>query len=115
MSTEILYPQFEDDFDGFDEYVQCVSKYVLAHSDCIGEIVDIYDLVYDYVSQDDEYWDCEVDEDYLQRKYDFDESDLDDPRCKVYIITSVVRALLANRASYDYSIDDSDELADDEE
>ena len=100
MSTEIVYPQFEDDFDGFDEYVECVSKYVLAHIDHIGEIVDIYDLVYDYVSQDDEDWDrtTEIDEDYLQRKYKFDEYELDYPRRKSYIIKSVVRALLANKA-----------------
>ena len=107
MSTEILYPQFEDDFDGFDEYVQCVSNYVLAHSDFIGEIVDIFDLVNDYVSQDDEYWyRTEIDENYLQRKYNFDESDLDYPHCKVYIIKSVVRALLANKACDDSYIDE---------
>ena len=44
MSTEIIYPQFEDDYDGFDDFVECGGRYVLSHMEDIYEIIDIYDL-----------------------------------------------------------------------
>ena len=98
MSTEIVYPEYENDRDGFDDYVECVTRYVLSNIDYIGEIIDIYDFVEDFVSMDDDDWSVEVDEEYLQAKYGFDESDLDFTDLKVGIIKSCVRAMLANKA-----------------
>ena len=60
----MIYPQYENDLDGFDDYVECVTRYVLSHID-ISEITDIYELIDDFVNPDDG-WHSEADEIYTK-------------------------------------------------